>query len=135
MNTIKLNTLGDKVIVRKTAGGGTSSGGSNYEYLDLREVDTKDSEYAILGSAAQVLNVDAEIAGRSVSAVLTGASIGAQMEYITKIKCAAIDFSIKSELRIGTLKTTKEWALMFLTQEQIDAIPRLTEEEFYNLES
>lgn len=121
-----------KVNVNVPQSGG-GEGGSNYEYLDLREIDAIDSKYAVLASAAQVFNVNAEIAGRSVSAVLTGTSAGAQMQYITKIKGVSIDFSIKSELQIGTLKTAKEWVLMFLTQEEIDAIPRITEEEFYTI--
>lgn len=145
MNTIKLNTLGDKVIVRKAAenggnaGGDTGgSGGSSIEYLDVSDMElSRDSKLYLL--AGMSVHAKAITQNGVVLAIAPSiASLSTMLTDITaiSIKALAVDFSATyAEYFIsagqGGSFTVKDFLLRFgFTEEELAAIPRITKEEF-----
>ena len=126
MNTIKLNTLGDKVIVRKAADGGNEggapSGGSSWKYYNVADSNALGEvglffllmKYTDKGST----NIASMIDYHS-STSLTVHSI-------------AIDENIKINLE-GTVMTALEWlTALGITDLSAIGFTEITEEEFYN---
>lgn len=127
MNTIKLNTLGDKVIVRKAAenggnAGGAPSGGSSWKYYNVADSNALGEvglffllmKYTDKGST----NIASMIDYHS-STSLT-------------VRSVAIDENIKINLD-GTVMTALEWlAALGITDMSAVGFTEITEEEFYN---
>lgn len=144
MNTTTLNmtTLDGGVIIKKSEGGGSTppSGGSNVEYLDTSEFalePTQRQEELFRCALYHKILFDNKEGFRvsGVNAFAWGPEFNAGAFIITAI---AIDFS--QEVKLGGLSgssssTMKEFLFSFgLTQAELDAIPRITKEEFYNLD-
>ena len=152
MNTILLNTISDgKVIVRKTAenGGneGGSEGGSAFEYLDITNVTGMNGNLKVLLlQMAYMCKVPQPVKVGSVTMKQGIAPLGGYMyivgstlpgsEAFTQVTNAitaiSIDFSTTINIE-GQVMTIQELFTMYGVQADIDAIPRITESEFYNL--
>lgn len=151
MNTIKLNTLGDKVIVRKTADGGNegggNAGGSTFEYLDVTNVTGLDGilkfllfQMAYMGKVPQTVKVNSITMQQGIaplgsymyafSSTLSGSEAFTQA--VNAITAISIDFSTTININ-GQVMTIPELFTMQGVPLDIDAIPRITEEEFYTL--
>ena len=116
-------------------GGGSSSGGSNYEYLDLSGESNQIKENILKISLEAFF--DSEQLGLKL---LSTASYVAAMVFLSSdvngIKASKIDFNTKftaiGEVNInGTIMDAL--STLGLTKEQVDAIPRISKEEFYTL--
>ena len=140
MNTIMLNTLSDgKVVIRKegNGGGAPSGGGSKIEYLDVSQIEDT-SIIPFLCMMGIAIDMDYPN-GR----LILPASLGGAMAGNFKVYKVAVcdDFNINFTIvggqpSVTTLRPIKEFLFENgITQEQIDSIPRITEEEFYNLEA
>jgi hypothetical protein len=138
MNTIKLNTIGTPC---KAEGGGNSGGGgsaSSVEYLDLREYQGADF-YLSLVILADVVNAyDADNntycgVNREAVRLLFGVSDTTKVTY----NAVGIDLSRRVKANIqGQIMELTIMDLVAMTgasKEDIDALPRITEEEFYTL--
>lgn len=153
MNTIKLNTLGDKVIVRKTADGGNegggNEGGSTFEYLDITNVTGMNGilklmliQVAYMGKVSQTIKVNNRIMKQGTAPIgsymyIAGSTLEgseAFTQVINAITAISIDFSTTINCE-GQMMTISEIFTMSGMPLDIDAIPRITKEEFYNLES
>jgi hypothetical protein len=119
-----------------SAGGGDApSGGSNVEYLDVSGVSslvkTSVVQYAVYVKAF-VEAYDANVVGMTLFAlsVLENNPIGAT-------SAVAIDFTAEVIMDIGgslnRMKIADSVLQNGVTQADIDAIPRLTKEQFYDL--
>lgn len=142
MNTIKLNTLGDKVIVRKAAENGGNEGGDNggsgggsassVEYLDLSNVGI----FEINALATAMLECKGISDRMSIVAPAVNVQPFIEALGIT-ITQAKVDFNTPIVMIQGgavVKQTALEKILSAgITQDQLDAIPRITEEEFYTL--
>lgn len=117
--------------------GGGSSGGeaSTIEYLDVSGLDVtnKDSKYSFFGMYSNSIKAKA----MGYIAFCPSGMYHSMVE-MSKIDilAVAIDFNLPTNSFGETLKTTKEYILSFpgdfgFTEEELDAIPRLTKEEFY----
>lgn len=105
-------------------GGGTAE--SNIEYLD---VSGYPAEGAMFLSTYSIL---CRVSGNAAEGVLTTAIL-MQNPTAYSIKYVAIDFSL--EITEGSMKASIKDALTAngLTQEDLDSIPRITKEQFYDL--
>lgn len=123
-----------------SGGSGESSGDdSNIEYLDVSGLDVtnKDSKYSFFGMYSNSIKAKA----MGYIAFCPSGMYHSMVE-MSKIDilAVAIDFNLPTNSFGETLKTTKEYILSFpgdfgFTEEELDAIPRITKEEFYNLEA
>lgn len=143
MNTIKLNTIGTPCKAGGGNGGGGNTGGggtapSSVEYLDLREYQDTDF-YLALTILADVVNAyDADkntYCGVNRDAVrsIFGVSNTVKVTY----NAVGIDFSrrVKANVQGQTMELTiiDLVAMTGASKEDIDALPRITESEFYTL--
>lgn len=107
------------------------SGGStsNVEYLDVSGAGAVESSVTTFSSFAKV-SVEGMVAVAPTYVLVAEGAIG-----VGKFPIAvAIDFSAK--VILGEPKTIKDVIISNgFTADQLAAIPRITEEEFYNLES
>ena len=137
MNTIKLNTIGTPCKAGSNAGGGGGSA-SAVEYLDLREYQGADF-YLSLAILADVVNAyDADHntycgVNRGAARLLFG------VPNTTKVTCNAVGIDLSRRVKANVQGQIMELTIMDLvamtgaSKEDIDAIPRITEEEFYTL--
>ena len=126
MNTILLNTISDgKVVIKRGEGGGNSGGGNTIEYLDISGMYGA-GEFGVLASLVKVKQGDGTyIIAPPMQALLTDSCVDVnKMLYVTAI---AIDPTAK------TVSTIGEMTLDELVGGMFTQFPRLTEEEFYNL--
>lgn len=154
MNTIKLNTLGDKVIVRKAAENGGNAGGDTggtggggaFEYLDITNVTEMAGDLKLLlltmaymGKVPQTVKVGGVTLKQGIAPAsgymqgivyLPGSEEFTQL--INAITAISIDFSTVINMQ-GQVLTIQEMFAMYGVQSDIDAIPRITEEQFYTL--
>lgn len=109
-----------------TSGSGGGESGSTIEYLDVSGFP---SEPVMFLSTYSIL---CRVLGNAREGVLTTA-IMMQNPTVYSIKYIAIDFSL--ELLEGKTKASIKDILIAqgFTQDDIDAIPRLTKEQFYDL--
>lgn len=148
ITTLNTTTLDGNVIIKK-GGGGTPTppsgeeSASTIEYLDVRGLgDTNESLKNGLVILADIVKSKNE-EGTFVGACLSGIQMmfGVTSNNATTCVAVAVDFSrhIKAiinkegqviEMSIFDLLVTMAGA----TAEQLDAIPRITKEEFYNLD-
>jgi hypothetical protein len=148
MNIAKLNTasLDDKtyIIKRGTSGGtpDTPSGESDIEYLDLRNVTTLIGGAiplkSLLGSMGYVTKF--QNPNNDLTTILNSASLYSSL---SSQQIATLDFygveidfsSIFGGNANDGIKTILDVLLEYgITAEQLDAIPRITKEQFYSLE-
>lgn len=113
------------------------SGGGNIEYLDIRQytADIINNQYiaTVLGGAVSIKIIYNGM--QFVGPVYFMLSVLNDIQaVVTNTIQVAIDWSAKTVIA-GETKTVLDMALLKATQEQLNAIPRLTKEEFYNLES
>jgi hypothetical protein len=121
---------GVKVNVNVPTGGGDApSGGSNYEYLDLRGIAVATSNYALIVSVAYLLNVEGSA---NYTGIFPTASLLMTISDVT-IKGAMVDLSMVSNINRNKEMTAKEYILTLLSEDELNSIPRLTKEEFYTL--
>ena len=122
------------------SGGSGESGGddSSIEYLDVNgfDITDKNSKYAFLVMYSN--SIKAKTMGYVAFCPSGMYDSMAGMSNID-ILAVAIDFNLPTNAFGETLKTTKEYILSFpgdfgFTEEELDAIPRLTKEQFYSLE-
>lgn len=120
-------------------GGGSSSGEvSTIEYLDVSGLNMVDamSKYCILGFYA--ISVKMTINGHLVYMPPSMLVYMLESGDIDSVHSVALDFNLPTNAIRSNLVTTKEYILSAtggLTQEELDAIPRITKEQFYNLEA
>lgn len=146
MNTTTLNmtTLdGGNVIIKKGEGGGsTPPSGSNVEYLDLRGVEAGQLRNFLVAFAA---NLNVEITeGGLVGAKMAGLTWGyLDIMFDTAInpnwaKAISIDLTtniIQEQDGQQMVMTIRELiTALGLNPADIDAIPRITKEQFYSLD-
>lgn len=134
MNTTTLNmtTLDGGVIIKKGGGGGVSA--SNVEYLDIRGIVSGEYTNSALmyllamGTACRCIINDTVFAGPASYFMV------APLEDPTAIQSIRVDWDDIVADR-GRVTTVKGFFLeLGITQEELDAIPRLTKEQFYSLD-
>lgn len=143
MNVTTLNTTtldGGNVIIKK-GGGGTPtppSGGSNVEYLDLSGVEDPLLTLIIGFAPLCKINNDGTMA---VGAPFYGLRFftGELGTRVTHVKAVGIDLSQRFDIKMGTeamnISLIDYLTMMGVaTQADLDAIPRLTKEQFYSLD-
>lgn len=140
MNTIKLNTIGTPCKAGGNAGGGNGGGGtaSSIEYLDLREHQDA-GYYLALSILADVVNARGDSndtycgVNRESIRNLFGVSSTTKITY----NAVGIDLSRRVKANVqGQIMELTIIDLVTMTganKEDIDAIPRITESEFYTL--
>lgn len=143
-----VNTTDGNVKVEKDGkwvddgGNGGNTESSTIEYLDVSGLDVanKESVWSTLGlySISVALKVSGYISYSPSS--MYSALLGAPSDM--NIVAIAIDFNLPTNAFGFEIMTTKEYILSQkssdgsqITQEQLDAIPRITKEQFYSLES
>ena len=132
---INLKTNNEIHIKELSAGGGSWGGeASTIEYLDVSGMA---DEMSVKKMALIFQSYLAKIFDDNKVYVIGGAgllTVGDNINTITEgVVAIAIDFNAKiiMEGRIGTIL---EFLSNLFTQEELDAIPRITKEEFYSLE-
>ena len=132
-------------IANLSSGGGSGSGsgdGSNIEYLDLREYDVMndDSKWSIfrLYSISCIVIMNNDYKAYMPSGILAQVMSAPNSNF--NVLACAIDFSVKTSVFLGELQTINEYFIqklgdMSFTQEELNAIPRITKEQFYSLEA
>lgn len=134
MNTIKLNTLGDKAIVRKAAenggnaGGDTGGTGGNMEYISLEDVNFAST--AVRTALIKMSYAFKYLYENDGSKNIIITAMYNKPENAT-VYAVAIDFSFKIGDK-SMIFSVKEW-LAQMAGLDTDTLPRITEEEFYNL--
>ena len=125
--------------------GASSSGSgeaSTVEYLDLRGYDVmnEDSKWSVFAfySISCIVITNNNYKAYMPSGMLAQLISAPNSNY--NVLACAIDFSVKTSVFLGKLQTineyiTQELGSMSLTQEELNSIPRLTKEQFYNLEA
>lgn len=115
-------------------GGSSEEGSANIEYLDTSNADQDMIKGALLGMGLYAhISLSASM---NWTAHLTCAMV-AQLATIEnsfdKVLAIAIDFSARVRQFGGDFMTAKEYLIMsgVITQADIDAIPRITKEQFY----
>lgn len=129
----------DKNEVLNKIGKSSSGGDSNIEYLDVSGFGMTDNgspsdELFVIVNAAICVKGDF---GGEGTAVLTGTGLMTLFrafgdDLYGMIKAVLIDYNLI--ITVSGQMTIKELLLNTFTQEQLDAIPRITKEEFYSLE-
>lgn len=121
--------LGLKEVSVKVSGGG--SGGSNIEYLDVSGVDT----YLLVNILAiGIPYAKGEIDGLVIAAPISAFGNKLVAENINAIGIdgnATIAMAVPGQTLVMSFYDAL--AQRGVTKEQVDAIPRITEEEFYTL--
>lgn len=116
------------------SGGGEGGGSANIEYLDLRGYDPI-NDRAIVGVIGVSLLWNALNNGVSLIgpvAMITSVIQG----NLEKLQACAVDFSVSLSIGPSGILTAKDFILQGgVSEEAIASIPRITKEEFYNLES
>lgn len=130
MNRILLNAVHDDgLVIKKGTEGGDAPAESTMEYLDVSGVDEAFREALMMFSIQLRSNTSNGIV------VTYGAYAGNEgVTYENLIACS-IDFNGKIiSPSIGGESSVKNFMLMMgATQELLDSIPRITEEEFYTI--
>lgn len=114
------------------SGGSTSSGGSNIEYLDGAEIQSGLDSQSLMSTYILMLAYRVKILKDGVYGILgaqtpgnfNGTVIGIEIDFNSYI-------SLNSSLGLLTVKDFL--ILIGVQQQQLDAIPRITKEEFYTL--
>lgn len=116
--------------------------GSTIEYLDLRGYDVMndDSKWSIFRLYSILCNVTMNNTYSACipTGILFQVTSAPNSDF--NVLACIIDFNIKTNVFLGELQTINEYFTkglgdMSFTQEELDAIPRITKEQFYSLES
>lgn len=117
---------------------GSGSGeASNIEYLDVSGLDILNTEGKDFSIGAYAFSVKMTISDK-LTAFIPSSVFQSYSTFpgTVVVHAVAIDFSFPTSIFGGKILTIKETLISLgLTQEQLDAIPRITKEEFYNLEA
>lgn len=109
--------------------GGSGGGGSTMEYLDMRGRDMSETINAQLSRFALLRRV---LMNGVATMTAPAASIPTDVSDLI-IQAIGVDFSVIIELS-GETRSLKDMLTMGgITEAELAAIPRITEEEFYNL--
>lgn len=125
---IKIESASEPTLAEMVEGeqsGGGAGTESTMEYLDIRDWDKTDILKKALISTAQLFRF---VANGNV-AVSTDDS-----GYIDYCEAVGVDFSLEI-ISQGQLMTLRDGWVQSLTEEELAAIPRITKEQFYNLEA
>ena len=136
MNITTLNTIGlDGVIIKK--GGGTTTppsgggnGGGSIEYLDVTSVSDKQKQ--MLSSYAQAVKAESEdgIKGVGLNLLAMQISIGFSLQ----VKAVAIEDSATIKVLSQGQEISATLRDLLLSQGcDLTTLPRLTKEQFYDL--
>lgn len=143
MNTIRLNTIGTPCKAGGNAGGGNGGGSaSSVEYFDVSGVEDN-LKAGLVVFALEVKCIDENItciAGGlgAMMVSLTGGvglraiSVRKDRNVIYKGDLSGTMVDINAPFNEAIIHIANQTGLS-ITQEQLDAIPRITEEEFYTL--
>lgn len=118
----------------ESGGSGSDSSGSedNHTYLDIRNYPEEYKWILVTNSFICAFQDDDEIK------YLTSYNVydyNGDSEDILRVKAVCIDFNLKTHcFNDGITKTIKEVILMETPEAELDAIPRITKEQFYSLE-
>lgn len=133
---INAQNFADEIKNMTTAGGGEGDGGSGVEYFVY---DGSNMAAIMLSILSIYTKVRASIDG-GTPFILVGPSYGVRASLPSSITTTEIAFGVDLNARMSeegspeTLFTIKEYVLSKgVTEEDIAALPRITEEEFYNL--
>jgi hypothetical protein len=151
MNTTTLNmtTLdGGNVIIKRGTAPAPPSGGSTFEYLDITNVTGMggDLKFLLLQMAymckvPQTFKVDSKTIKQGINPAgafmtMAGAFLPSSEEFnivMNGITAMSVNFSDTINIQ-GQVLTIGEMFAMYGVQAEIDAIPRITKEEFYSLD-
>ena len=140
MNTIKFNTIGTPKA--GNAGGNGGGSASSVEYLDMRGAD--DQLKNLLGVLSINLNLEPTEGGLKGARMAGVTQAYVDMMFDTPfnpswINAVSIDFTTIIKQKMGSdemaMALKDMLPMLGVSQDQIDAIPRITEEEFYNLDN
>ena len=145
MNTTTLNmaTLDGGVIIKKGTApappsggesGGSGESASTIEYLDLTGLATLQLSY--FATSSQELHLKMTIQGQEMVAVGPAAQLVSQVSSASTIY-AKIDFDAPIIMVQGTMRQdlkVRDYILSKVSESDLDAIPRLTKEQFYSLD-
>lgn len=139
MNTIKLNTIGTPCKAGGNSGGGGGSA-SSVEYLDMRGAD--DQLKNLLGVFSINLNLELTEGGLKGTRMVGVTQAYVDMMLDTPfnpswINAVSIDFTTIIKQKKGAdemaMALKDMLPMLGVSQDQIDALPRITKEEFYTL--
>lgn len=132
MNTIKLNTIGTPCKAGGNAGGGGSAP-SSVEYLDLTGL--ANPQFSYFTTSSYELHLKTTIQGQEIAMVSPTPQIGSQSASASRVY-AKIDFDAPIIMVQGTMRqdgNVRDYILSKVSESELAAIPRITEEEFYTL--
>ena len=122
---------------KSISAGGGESGGSTVEYLDLSEGLNESWATFLIMSFIEVKG-HPTLNGQSVKVIAPANVYKTLTGELLSLRQASIDFSMPIILSAGGQAQTATVADYLIqqgaTQEKLDAIPRLTKEQFYTLE-
>ena len=137
LNIAYLN--GAEGMIRRGAdeGNGESGGeASSIEYLDVSGIELADTIKILL--VASAISVKITFQGKIIymPPIIYEVSAVATIEELNSVaKYLAIDFNLLTySPSFGKIKLNDLLVAFGITQEQLDAIPRITKEQFYSLE-
>lgn len=124
---------GKLVNINMPSGEGDTPSGGNIEYLDVSEIFANPTNPNIVGVLGGALSVKITFNEMLIIAPIyyTLALLKDIQAVATNTKQMSIDWSTRVVLA-GESMTILELCLTKLSQEEIDAIPRITKEEFYS---
>ena len=113
--------------------GGGESGGSTIEYLDLTGLATLQVSY--FATSSQELHLKMTIQGQEIATVGPAAQLVSQGSSASTIY-AKIDFDAPIIMVQGTMRQdskVRDYILSKVSESELAAIPRITKEQFYDL--
>ena len=125
------------MIRRGVLSGGSGSGeGSNIEYLDVSGLEHTDTLKSLLVASAILVKITFQGNVVYIPPILYEiGTIATIEELISVANYLAIDFNLLTySPSLGKVNLNNCLIAFGTTQEQIDAIPRITKEQFYSLE-
>lgn len=130
MNTTTLNmtTLDGGVIIKKGTAPAPPSGGSNVEYLDVSGLEIR-----IKGPLWQLAYMRKGYSAINGFDIITTSWPQASESDVKKAVMLSFSDIVMATKEIG-FTIPQYCAQLGVTQEQLDAIPRITKEQFYSLE-
>lgn len=117
-------------------GGGSGSGeASTIEYLDVSEIERTDTLKTLLVASAILVKITFQGNIIYMPPILYEVGAIASIEELTSVaKYLAVDFNLLTySPGLGKVNLNNCLVAFGITQEQLDAIPRITKEEFYSL--
>lgn len=121
---------GGNVVIKRGEGGGSTppSGGSNVEYLDVSGLEMR-----IKGTLWQLAYMRKGYSATNGFDIIATSWLQASESDVKKAVMLSFSDIVMATKEIG-FTIPQYCAQLGVTEEQLDAIPRLTKEEFYNLD-